>query len=70
LDQIASTPSLSESEANRLRTAGGQTAFRHPDGRTGDLSMEGRILGFSGWQSFTNPTFRNQGECISYVNSH
>jgi len=23
-----------------------------------------------GWQTFTNPTFRNQGQCVSYVVSH
>ena len=21
-----------------------------------------------GWQTFTNPTFSNQGDCVSYVN--
>jgi YVTN family beta-propeller protein len=21
-----------------------------------------------GWRNFTNPTFRNQGQCVSYVN--
>ena len=23
-----------------------------------------------GWQTFNNPTFRNQGDCVSYVNQH
>ena len=22
-----------------------------------------------GWQTFTNPTFKNQGDCIQYVNT-
>lgn len=24
----------------------------------------------NGWKGFTNPTFKNQGQCISYVNNH
>jgi hypothetical protein len=23
-----------------------------------------------GWQTFNNPTFRNQGQCVSYVEHH
>jgi hypothetical protein len=23
-----------------------------------------------GWQSFNNPTFKNQGDCVSFVASH
>jgi hypothetical protein len=23
-----------------------------------------------GWKSFTNPTFKNQGQCVAYVNHH
>ena len=23
-----------------------------------------------GWQTFNNPSFKNQGQCVSYVNHH
>ena len=23
-----------------------------------------------GWKSFNNPSFKNQGDCVSYVNAH
>ena len=35
-----------------------------PDGEDGDECKDG------GWMTFNSPTFKNQGDCVSYVQSN
>jgi 5'-nucleotidase len=37
------------------------------DAQSGDVPLTREQCMKGGWQDFTNPTFRNQGQCVSYV---